>query len=85
MRLNILLINGIEREKFGGCLHFSISIVFQLHLTFNIPKAYLEPSQRSKMDLFLKIVNGFRSSNIFPTSSILDAGLHSGYICILKI
>ena len=34
--------------------------VFKSHLTFDIPETYSEPSRRSKMELFPKIVNGFR-------------------------
>ena len=41
----------------------------QLFLYF--PKAYLEPSQMSKMELFAKTVNGGKPLNIFAKSSIL--------------
>ena len=40
-------------------------------------RAYLEPSQRSKMKLYAKINNGFQALNIFAKSSILDFWLDS--------
>ena len=36
------------------------------------PLAYLEPSQTSKMELFMKIVNGFQQLIIFQKNSILN-------------
>ena len=40
-------------------------------------EAYLEPSQASKMELFVKIVNGFEPLAIFAKSPILDVLLGS--------
>ena len=36
------------------------------------PKVYLEPSQTSKMELLVNIVNGWKPLTIFAKSSILD-------------
>ena len=47
---------------------------FLVHLyevTFDIPVAFLEPSQLSKMKLFAKIVKGFQAINILVKSFIL--------------
>ena len=44
--------------------------------------AYLEPSQISKIELFVKIATVFQPITILAKSSILDAWLH---VCIWEI
>ena len=41
------------------------------------PEVYPEPSQTSKMEILVKIVNGFPPFTIFAKSSILDLFLSS--------
>ena len=43
----------------------------------NCPRAYSEPCQTSKMDLFAQIVNGIHPFTIFAKSSILEVRLVS--------
>ena len=43
--------------------------VFKSHLTFDIPEAHSEPSKKSKVELFAKIVNGFQAITISAKSS----------------
>ena len=43
-------------------------------------EAYSEPSQASKMELSVKIGNGFQPFNIFVKNSILDVWLVSGQV-----
>ena len=53
---------------------------FPAHLckvVFDIPGAYLEPNHLFKMELFAKIVRGFRAIAIFAKTSILDVSLGS--------
>ena len=45
-------------------------------------EAYLEPSEISKMDLFVKIVMSFQPVTIFAKSSILDVLLGSKYASV---
>ena len=40
--------------------------------SFDILETYSEHSQRFKMELFAKIMNGFQPITIFAKSSILD-------------
>ena len=42
-------------------------------------KVHPEPSQRSKMEFFVRIVNGLNPLSIFEKSSILDIRLCSEY------
>ena len=65
----------------------SIGVVLLLQLNLNgylftrrqLLEAHSEPSQVSKMDLFAKIVKGWKSLTIFAKSSILDVCLGSEY------
>ena len=41
-----------------------------------VSEAYPEPSQTSKMEIFVKIVNGLISLTTFEKSSILDVQLY---------
>ena len=43
----------------------------------NCPRAYSEPCQTSKMNLFAQIVNGIHPFTIFAKSSILEVRLVS--------
>ena len=45
----------------------------------SIPEMYSGLFQTSKMKIFVKIVNGWKSLSIFPKSSILDVWLASEY------
>ena len=45
-------------------------------------KAYLEPSQTSKIELFVEMVNGFEPLTIFVKSSILDVCLGSQCVSV---
>ena len=91
-RLKISLMNGRQKEeslwkvKFvlpqihRACLlplNSNLEKYFKIHLTFDFSEAYLEPSKRSKMELFAKIVNGFRSIPVSAKSSIFDVWLGS--------
>ena len=58
-------------------LNSNLEKYFKIHLTFDFSEAYLEPSKRSKMELFAKIVNGFRSIPVSAKSSIFDVWLGS--------
>ena len=42
-------------------------------------EAHSEPSQKSKMELFAKIINGLKLLNILTKGSILDIWLGSEY------
>ena len=42
-------------------------------------ESYSQPSQISKTELFVKIVNGRKSASTFKNSSILDVEQGSGY------
>ena len=53
----------------GRCLTFFTHLC---KVTFDIPEAYLEPSQLPNMELFAKIVKGFQATTIFAKSSISD-------------
>ena len=46
---------------------------------FSISETYLEPCQKSNMELFAKIANGWKPSTIFAKSSILDIWESSNY------
>ena len=39
---------------------FAVNLTFGLHLTLEFQKRIQNPSERSKMELFVKAVNGFR-------------------------
>ena len=57
------------------CLPFHANLC---KVTFDIPEAYLEPTQLSKMGVFFaKIVKGVQSITIFAKSSILTVWLGS--------
>ena len=43
------------------------------------PETYSQPSQTSKMEVFIKIVNGFQPFTVFIKSSILDIWLGYEY------
>ena len=45
----------------------------------DVIEAYLEPLQTSKLELFAKIVNGFKPLTVFSKSSILDVSSGSKY------
>ena len=49
-----------------------VNLTFGLNLTVDIPEGIQNPSQRTKMELFEKMVNDFPSIIIFTKSSILD-------------
>ena len=58
-----------------------------LHLIKNImltPESHSEPSQTSKVELFVKIVNGSKSLIVFARSSILDDWFGSEYACFVR-
>ena len=57
-----------------------------LHLIKNImltPESHSEPSQTSKVELFVKIVNSSKSLIVFARSSILDDWFGSEYVCFV--
>ena len=43
---------------------------------------YSEPGKKSRMELFEKIVNSWKTLTIFPESPILDARQGSEYDCV---
>ena len=47
-------------------------------------EAYSESCQKSKMELFVKIVNGLKPLTVFKKSSILDAWQGSEYVSLRK-
>ena len=51
------------------CLLF---LVYLCKVTFDIPEAYLEPSQLCEMELFAEIVEGFQAISILTKSSNID-------------
>ena len=60
-------------------IYLPLSTIF-LIIVFRQKDAYSEPRQKSKEELFAKIVHGFRRLTIFVKSSILDVGLRSEYV-----
>ena len=96
LKLNMCFITVIFlilRFRFGGSI-VNFKHILQLDLisllsTLNIAawldrKAFSEPSQTSKMELFEKIVNDFQFLTIFPKSFLLDLWLASGYVFAAK-
>ena len=58
-----------------------------LHLIKNImltPESHSEPSQTSKVELFVKIVNGSKSLIVFARSPILDDWFGFEYTCFVR-
>ena len=75
-------------ETFNGKIHFLCSAPCNIHKIKKIvsqsvyfcwqnAKAFSEHCQTSKMDLFVKIVNGWKQLAIFAKSSIIDVQLGS--------
>ena len=50
----------------------------------NIAEVYSESSQTCKIELYVKMVNSWKSLTIFAKNSILDVWLGSEYACLLK-
>ena len=79
-----LLYIAVKPSCFYKTQRFSCSICFSFlrkclpflahlcNVTFDIPQAYLEPSQLPKMKLLATIVKGFQAITIFAKISILD-------------
>ena len=66
------------RNALNGCFcikHVTIWLILIIILLSLLSEAYSELSQTSKMQLFAKIVTGFKTSNIFAKVSILDVCL----------
>ena len=55
------------------------TVLYALSELFRQKDSYSEPIQKSKMELFAKIVHSLRRLIIFVKSSILDVGLSSEY------
>ena len=66
---------GVYKQRYS-CVSYFLSLNSYSFGTFVnagvVTKAYSEPYQRSTMELFGKIVNGFKLLTIFPKSSIVD-------------
>ena len=54
------------------CTLCKVVLTINLNLTFDIPEAYVKSNQRSKMELFAKIVDGFQPMTTFAKGSTLD-------------
>ena len=57
---------------------FSLNILYRIYNVVLISEAYPEPCKTPKMELFVKIVNGWKSL-IFEKNSILDIRESSEY------
>ena len=72
-----------ENSLFGMNTIISLAYIKPRQNNLSDPEAYPEPCQTSKIDCFVKIVNGLNLLNFFVRHSILDVWQGSKYTSVI--